>query len=117
VTGPALASVEVQLEERHTEALQRIAEADASWADKGNVPRVFRLAARGGMRFEIDHPGWEDNSPAPAASTIDDLGEADLLRVEPHEPTSTERTFELTLAGRNVLSGGDEPPKNPVGFS
>jgi hypothetical protein len=105
----------VQLEDRHLEALQRFEDAGRVWTDKGNDPYVFRLAARGSMRFEIDHPGWDDEWPAPAASTIDDLGEAGLLRLEPHEPTSTERTFEMTLDGRNAVSGEDEP-KNPMGF-
>jgi hypothetical protein len=106
----------VELEDRHIQALQRFLEADQAWTGKGNDPHTFQLWARGGGKSEINHPGWDETWPAPGKSTIDDLGEANFLRVEPHEATSNNRVFDLTLAGRNALSGEDEPPKNQVGF-
>jgi hypothetical protein len=107
----------VNLPDRHTEALQRFMDADKAWTDEGNEPYTFHLVATGAMESVVNHPGWGDDWPAPAASTIDDLGEAGFLRVEPPEPSSNGRVFDLTLAGRNALSGGEHLPKNPVGFS
>ncbi len=92
------------MEDRHSEALSRIAEADAAWSSKGHPPRTFLVMHLGGMRELIDHPGWDESWPVPATATIDDLEELGLLRVKAHASNSKDRAFTLTLQGREATS-------------
>jgi len=88
------------MENRHLDALRRIAQADAMWAADGNEPRTFLLIYTGAMQKIIDHPRWDESWSTPGTSTIDDLGELGLLRIASADPSRKGRTFELTLTGR-----------------
>jgi hypothetical protein len=87
------------VEYRHRYALLRIHQSDRSLADDGLPPDVFNLIHRGGMRRQIDHPRWDPSWPVPDEHTIDDLGELDILRIQPR--VNKARTFELTMKGRH----------------
>ncbi len=88
------------MENRHRDALRRIAEADDMWSKDGHEPVAFHLVPRG-MRKEIDHPNWNRSWSMPGQSTVDDLGELGLLRVDPIDPGhNLARTFWLTMKGR-----------------
>lgn len=106
----------MSLEDRHVETLRHVQAADQAWAESGNEQRTFLLIPLVG-ETRIEHPRWDANWPMPSTSTIDDLAEAGLLRVDGSGPSSKGRSFELTLAGRSALSGSGEEPKNPIGFS
>jgi hypothetical protein len=88
----------MDMEHRHRDALHRIYQAEQMWSDQGNQPRSFLLLHLGGMRSQIDHPGWDGSWEVPSEHTIDDLAELQLLRVEPSD--SKARTFVLTMKGR-----------------
>jgi hypothetical protein len=108
------------LEQRHIEALSHIYAADRAWADRGNEPRSFILTALGGMRRAMDHPGWNEHWPVPAAGRIDDLAEEGMLRVEVPEPQSVERTFEMAMAGREKIKNdlaAAQTPQKKIGFN
>jgi hypothetical protein len=92
------------MEHRHRDALSRIVQADSTWSRDGHEPRPFDLMALGGMRRVVDHPRWDESWAVPSESTIDDLEELGLVRVEPHGPHQNGRTFSLTMKGRQ------EPP-------
>lgn len=90
-----------RMENRHRDALCRIAEADGMWSKDGHEPVAFHLVPRSGMTKEIDHPNWNRSWSVPGQSTADDLGELDLLRVDPIDPgRNLARTFWLTMKGR-----------------
>ena len=88
------------MENRHRDALHRILQADATLSRNGREPRPFYLMALGGMGRAIDHSGWDESWSVPSKSTIDDLEEQGLVRVEPHGPNENGRTFTLTMKGR-----------------
>jgi len=88
------------VDNRHIDPLRRIYQADKLWADDGHEPRSFMLLRTGG-RVQIDHPCWSESWSVPSYETIDDLEELDILRVEPHAPNHTGRTFSLTMKGRD----------------
>jgi hypothetical protein len=105
------------MEHRHLDALRRTLQAERIWADAGNEPRSFMLLHRGGMRSEVDHPGWDPSWAVPSEHTIDDLAELDLLRVEPH--TGKARTFTLTMRGRRqsnelIAATATSPVPEPI---
>jgi RNA polymerase sigma factor (sigma-70 family) len=88
------------MKNRHRDALHRILQGDAALSRDGRELRPFHLMALGGMRRVIDHPGWDESWSVPSKSTIDDLEEQGLVRVEPHGPNENGRTFSLTMKGR-----------------
>jgi hypothetical protein len=90
----------MDMEYRHRDALRRVYQAEQIWAGQGSQPRSFLLLDLdlGGMRSQIDHPGWDESWAVPSEHTIDDLAELQLLRVEPS--TGSGRTFVLTMKGR-----------------
>lgn len=88
------------MENRHRDALRRILQADAALSRDGLEPRPFHLMALGGMRRVINHPRWDESWSVPSKSTIDDLEEEGLVRVEPHGANENGRTFSLTMKGR-----------------
>ena len=82
------------------------------------------LIHRGGMQKEIDHPGWDSSWATPGESTIDDLQELGLLRVDPIDPSRNKaRTFSLltvkelgmatALATQTIGPMGDTPTPTP----
>lgn len=70
--------------------------------------------ALGGMRRVVDHPDWDESWAAPDKSTIDDLEEMGLLRVERHGPNQNGRTFSLTMKGRSDGPAFAESPVNAM---
>ena len=92
----------VELEPDELDLLLRIYQAERRWADDGHDDRTFLLIPRGGMRRDLDHPGWDEAWPVPTTRQIDDLEEHGLLRVAVHAPNRTDRTFELSTEGRRV---------------
>jgi hypothetical protein len=103
------------MENRHNEALRRIAQADGAWAREGHEPRTFLLLHPGGTP-QIDHPRWDDSWSTPGSSTIDDLRELGFLRVAPVDASRNKaRTFELTMAGREKARGLAAQQVAPVG--
>ena len=112
------------MENRHNEALRRIAQADEAWTREGHEPRTFLLIHRGNMQKQIDHPRWDSSWWTPGESTIDDLQELGLLRVDPIDPSRNKaRTFSLTIKGREAAAAlaaqtvepvGDTPPTTPT---
>jgi hypothetical protein len=104
-------STPTDLEHRHRDALKRIYQAEQIWSDQGNQPRSFVLMHLGGMRSQIDHPGWDGSWAVPSEHTIDDLAELQLLRVEPSD--SNARTFVLTIKGRQEGAVLDAPAVAP----
>jgi hypothetical protein len=99
------------MEPRHRDALRRIYQAETIWADHGNQSRSFMLLHRGGMRSEVDHPGWDSSWAVPSEHTIDDLAELGLLRVEPS--TNKARTFVLSMTGRQRVGALIADPLTP----
>jgi SEFIR domain len=91
-------STPMDMEHRHRDALKRVYQAEQMWSDQGNQPRSFLLLHLGGMRSQIDHPGWDGSWAVPSEHTIDDLAKLQLLRVEPSDGKA--RTFVLTMKGR-----------------
>jgi hypothetical protein len=92
------------MENRHKDALLRIAQADAMWSKDGHEPVVFHLIPRGGMQRHVDHPRWDESWSIPGEATIDDLQEMGFLRVEPVGLNQNGRTFSLTLKGREAAA-------------
>lgn len=86
------------MENRHEDALRRINQADSGLSRDGREPEAFHLRHPGGMERRIDHPWWDRSWAAPSEHTIDDLGELEYLRVEPHHNKA--RSFTLTMKGR-----------------
>jgi hypothetical protein len=100
----------VEVEPDELNLLLCIYQAERRWADDGHEDRTFLLIPTGGMRRDLDHPGWDESWPMPTARQIDDLGEHGLLRVAFHAPYRTDRNFELSTEGRRVArSLADEP--------
>ncbi|HWA54803.1 MAG TPA: nucleotide-binding protein [Solirubrobacterales bacterium] len=115
------------MENRHLDALRRIAQADEAWSRDGHEPTIFLLGHSGDGR-EIDHPRWDLSWSVPSEQTIDDLEELGFLRVEPHH--DKRRKFDLTMRGREQSKqlrekmgelartqgadeNGDKPPVSP----
>lgn len=97
------------MENRHKDALRRIAQADAMWSKDGHEPVVFHLIPRGGMQRQVDHPRWDESWSIPGEATIDDLQEMGFLRVEPVGLNQNGRTFSLTLKGREAAAALTAP--------
>jgi RNA polymerase sigma factor (sigma-70 family) len=96
------------MEPRHTDALRRIAEAEAFWRRDGQEPTPFYLEPVGGMQRVMEHPRWNKSWATPDKVTIDDLAELGFVRVEPVAPNSNKRVFSLTMKGRERAATLDE---------
>jgi hypothetical protein len=101
------------MDHRHSDALRRIAQADAMWAADGHEPRAFLLMYLGGMEKRIDHPRWDPSWSTPGTSTIDDLAELGYLRVS-GDVTAKGRAFELTMEGRKKTAELDAERRGPA---
>lgn len=97
------------LSDRHREILKRILQADENWERHAGKHEPFHLMHPGDGPV-VDHPGWDPSWAVPDATTIDDLGEIELLRVDP--PANKNRTFELSMDGRK--HGNDVVEGNAV---
>jgi hypothetical protein len=84
------------------------------WAADGHEPKSFLLLHTGGMQKHIDHPRWDQSWAVPGTATIDDLYELGFLRVASADPQSKNRTFELTLAGREKAQSLSAQAAHPV---
>jgi RNA polymerase sigma factor (sigma-70 family) len=97
-----------RMENRHTDALRRIAEVEEFWRRDGHEPAPFYLEPIGGMGRVMEHPRWNKSWATPDKVTIDDLAELGFLRVEPFMPNSNRRVFSLTMRGRDQAVTLDE---------
>ena len=109
----AVAAYASGVENEHREVLRRVYQAEKLWSDDGNAPRTFLLTTTGGETI-VDHPRWNNSWPIPSPQTIDDLGDAGCLRIEPVPPNRTDRTFSLTAQGRLEGQAIEEQPTQPV---
>jgi hypothetical protein len=87
------------MEHAHRETLRRLFQAEEMWRRDGQAPRTFQLLYTGGGAV-IDHPGWDQSWGSIPEQTIDELGAAGLLRVDPVAANQKNRTFVLTEQGR-----------------
>lgn len=93
---------------RHEETLRRIFEADRMLERDGCAAESFRLAFSGeSPHGEIEHRCWNGSWAVPSGETIDDLGELEMLRVEP--PINKVRVFSLSMKGREEAERRFDP--------
>ncbi|HMJ32625.1 MAG TPA: hypothetical protein VK501_01815 [Baekduia sp.] len=86
------------LEPKLQEHLRRVWQADDRLRADGRDGESFHLHHAGAGQREIHHPRWDQSWAVPTEHQIDDLGELDMLRVQPsHNKT---RSFVMTLKGR-----------------
>lgn len=79
--------------------LERLVAAEDARPPTGGQRRSFMLVPRGGMQYELDHPGWDPSWPTPTEHDIDDLAEQSWVRLDSAKYGKT-RTFSLTVGGR-----------------
>lgn len=96
----------------HEHALRRIYEADRTLIRDGREPEPFRLRFTGeSLDGEIEHRYWDRSWVVPSETTIDELGEVGVLRVEPSHGKA--RTFLLSVDGRAAAAAKFDPPIQP----
>ncbi len=79
--------------------LERLVAAEEGGLRTGAPRRSFMLLPRGGMEYEVDHPGWDPSWATPTEHDIDDLVERGWVRLDKDNYNKT-RWFSLTVEGR-----------------